>query len=155
MKKLILKLPKKSIIDDMGIEILRNNPDATIWDILVEILSKGNLEEKYKIWILSDIETLELVARGHSIYYIAEYLSLSTQEINAKCRIWGMVPLDDTSDFDPVEMYSPFMEFLDYSVSLEPFRESMHITDEQLRLSYENAKRYITIKELLDQWEDE
>lgn len=135
-------------------EIYKNNKKATLWDVLVAVLSKKGNIEPFVIWILSDLPVMGLVARGHSINYIANFLEIPSKEVISTCKVWGMIGFKQTLDFDPMMMYNEGMTVDEFRVRLSPILTTMP-SDETLEDSIINVEKYRSICKLLDAWEEE
>lgn len=140
-------------VEDIAGEVYKKNPDATLWDIIVAILSdKGNVQP-YIIWMLSDFPVIELVARGMSVSYIQDLLQMERKDIIGTCKTWGITPQKETLDFDPIRVYTAGMGEAGLRAKLNSVLAIMP-TDEVLKCSIINVEKYLAIKDLLDKWEE-
>lgn len=141
-------------LEDITDKIYKENPDATLWDIIVAILSlKGNVQS-YLIWMLSDLPVVELVARGMNVGYIQDFLQMERKDILGTCKTWGLVPQKETLDFDPIQVYTVGMGEAGLRAKLDPVLVPMP-TDEALKSAIINVEKYLAIRDLLDKWEGE
>lgn len=134
-------------------EVYKHNKKATLWDVLVMVLSKQGNVEPFIIWILSDLSVVELVARGHSVNYIANFLEMPSKEVIATCNTWGMVGFKQTLDFDPVVVYNEGMTVIGFKAKLSPIVAIMP-SDEMLEDAIINVEKYRSINKLLKEWEE-
>lgn len=133
--------------------VYKNNKKATLWDVFVAVLAeKGNVEP-FVIWILSDLSVMGLVARGHSINYIANFLEMPSKEVVSTCKVWGMVGFKQTLDFDPMMMYNDGMTVDEFRARLSPTLAIMP-PDETLEDAIINVEKYRSVCKLLDAWEE-
>jgi hypothetical protein len=148
----MLKIADKEL-NEIATRIYNLNEDATLWDVIVAYLSaKGNIEPCV-IWILSDIQLLEMLARGYEVGYISQYLNISPYEIRRVAKIWGMYCMDSTLDFDPLVIYKEGMTVQDMKLKLNgvtTFCPEIF----SLEKCFNNVEKYINIKNLLDKWEE-
>ncbi len=150
-------IEKKSLKDtDIGgiaDGVYSKNKKATLWDVLVEVLSqKGNVEP-FVIWILSDLPVLEAVAKGHSVSYISSFLDMPSKEVVATCHVWGIRCFRQTLDFDPTEVYNDDMTMEEFMVKLDPILPSMPAV-EILEDAIINVEKYRRVRELLEEWNE-
>jgi len=125
---------------------------ATVWDVFVAMLSeKGNIEP-FIIWILSDFPTIELVAKGYSIDYIANFLEMPIKEVEATCKTWGIRGFKVTLDFDPTSVYNKDMTIAEFKSKLEPVLAIVP-SEETLEDIVLNVEKYWSVVELLEEWE--
>jgi hypothetical protein len=141
-------------LDSIAEKAYKENPDATLWDIIVSILSyKGNVAP-YIIWMLSDFPVIELVARGMNVGYIQEFLQMERKDILGTCKTWGLTPQKETLDFDPIQVYTVDMGEAGLRAKLDPIVVPMP-TEEVLKSVIINVEKYLALKDLLDKWEGE
>jgi hypothetical protein len=143
-------------IDLKGIanKVYSENPKATIWNILVELLSRGEDREKYRIWILSELPIIESVARGYSGRLIQEIYNLSLRSFEKLCNYWKLEPVEEVLDFDPLEVYTEEMTPFDLEMKVSPFViETPSI--EEIEKCINNIKIYKEIIEYLNELEEE
>ncbi len=134
-------------------EVYRHNKKATLWDVLVRVLAKQGNVEPFIIWILSDLPVIELVAKGHSVNYVANFLEMPSREVTATCKTWGMSGSKQTLDFDPVMMYNEGMTVDEFRAKLSPTMAVMP-SDEILEDAIINVEKYRSISKLLKEWEE-
>lgn len=119
------------------------NKNATLWDVIVMYLSnKGNIEPCI-LWILSDLQVLELIARGYSVQDISEELSMSKSSIKSISEVWGMSVPEYTLSYDPLSYYSEATGCL-----INELPENITNSEK------ENLEKYIKVKQLLNEWEE-
>ena len=135
-------------------EVYQRNKKATLWDIFVAILAKKGNVEPFVIWILSDLPVMGLVARGHSVNYIANFLEMPSREVASTCKVWGMAGFKQTLDFDPTMVYNERMTVAEFKTKLSPILAIMP-SDETLEDAIINVEKYRSICKLLDAWEEE
>jgi len=134
-------------------EVYKNNKKATLWDVLVMVLAKQGNVEPFIIWILSDLSVIELVARGHSMNYIANFLEMPSKEVASTCKTWGMRGFKQTLDFDPVMVYNEGMTVDEFRAKLSPTVAIMP-SDEILEDAIINVEKHRSINKLLKEWEE-
>ena len=139
-------------LDELAEKVYRDNPKATLWDVLVRLLALRSGVEPVVIWILSDWPIIELVAKGYGRQYIADFLEISPKVVGATCRIWGLVPFTDTLDFDPLDVYVEGMTIGDLQKKLEPVLATMPPL-EILEEGIINVCKYLQIKQFLNERE--
>ena len=142
---------KDTDISGMADEVYSKNKKATLWDVLVTVLSKKGNVEPFIIWILSDLPVLEAVAKGHSIDYISSFLDMPSREVVATCNVWGIRCFKQTLDFDPTMVYTDGMTMGEFMVKLDPILPSMP-AQEILEDAIINVEKYRRVKELLEEW---
>lgn len=135
-------------------EVYQYNKKATLWDVLVVVLSKQGNVEPFIIWILSDLPVMGLVARGHSANYIASFLEMPSKEVTATCTTWGMRCFKQTLDFDPTMVYNEGMTVAEFKTKVAPLLAVMP-PDEIFEDAIINVEKYRSICKLLDKWEKE
>lgn len=135
-------------------EIYKTNKKATLWDVFVVVLSRKGNVEPFVIWILSDLPVMELVAKGHSINFIANVLEMPAKEVISTCKVWGMVGFKQTLDFDPTMVYNDGMTVDEVRARLSPTLATMP-SDEMLEDAMINVGKYRSIVKLLKEWEEE
>jgi hypothetical protein len=134
-------------------EIYQKNKKATLWDVLVIVLSKHGNVEPFIIWILSDLPVMELTAKGHSVNYIASFLEMPSREVVSTCKTWGMRCFKQTLDFDPTLVYNDGMTVEAFAAKLEPVISVMP-SNEILEDAIINVEKYRSIIKLLKEWEE-
>lgn len=134
-------------------EVYQNNKKATLWDVLVMVLAKQGNVEPFIIWILSDLPVIELIAKGHSVNYVANFLEMPSREVTSTCRTWGMRGSKQTLDFDPVMVYNEDMTVDEFRAKLSPTLAVMP-SDEILEDAIINVEKYRSISKLLKEWEE-
>ncbi len=138
-------------LDDLVEEVYRNNPKATLWDVIVSVLSKRGNIEPYIIWILSDLPVIEMTAMGMSLSYISEFLEIHEKEAASTCKTWGIIPNKETLDFDPIKVYNVGMGVAEMRAKLSPVLTYMPSND-ALEDVIINVDKYLRVKELLEEW---
>jgi len=141
-------------VEETAEEVLSKDRNATLWDLIVKALSNSANIRPYIIWILSDLQIIESIARGHSADYIAESFGMKKHEVFAVCRTWGMYYWKETLDFDPLASYVKGEEFLSYKDRLKPILAQMP-SDYIIENAISNVEKYWAVKEILDAWEEE
>lgn len=139
-------------LSELAEKVYRDNPKATLWDVLVKLLTLKSGVEPIVIWILSDWPIIELVAKGYDRQYIADFLEISPKTIGAVCRTWGLVPFAEILDFDPTSVYVEDMTVDDLQKKLEPVLAIMPPL-EILEDCIINVQKYLKIKQFLNDWE--
>lgn len=140
-------------VDELVESIYQKNPKATLWDVIVAVLAeKGNIEP-YVIWILSDLPVIEMTAKGYPVDYIAEFLEVHRKEVLTTCNTWGIIPNTDTLDFDPTQVYRSGMTVQELEGKLRPVL-SKPLSQEALENIILNMEKYLSVKELLDEWSE-
>lgn len=139
-------------LDELASDIFRKNHKATIWDVFVELLSTSANIDPYRIWIMSDYPILEMIAKGMEIGYIAEFLEIPIQEVVATCRIWGLTPIKETLDFDPLLVYNEGMTIDELKEKINPILYRP-LDDRILYGIIENVDKFREVTKMLDEWE--
>ncbi len=137
-------------LDDLVEEVYRNNPKATLWDVIVSVLSKRGNIEPYIIWILSDLPVIEMTAMGLSLSYISEFLEVHEKEIASTCKTWGIIPNKETLDFDPIKVYNEGMGVGEMQAKLDLVLPNLPSV-EALENAIINVDKYLRVKELLEE----
>lgn len=140
-------------ITQIAEKVYSKNRNATLWDILVELFASQINAEPFIIWMLSDLPVIELVARGHSIDYIASYLEIHKKEVEQTCKVWGMSCMSETLDFDPVQVYKEGMTIKQFKEKISPLLLKMP-SIETLEDVIINVEKYRSVKKLLDKWSE-
>lgn len=138
-------------LDDLVEEVYRNDPKATLWDVVVAVLAKKGNIEPYVIWVLSDLPVIQMTASGMSLSYIAEFLEMHEKEVASTCKTWGIIPNKETLDFDPIKVYNVGMGVAEMQLKLDPVLARVPSV-ETLENVIINVDKYIRVKELLDEW---
>ena len=141
-------------LEDIAGKVIKENPNATLWDIIVALLSHKSNVQSYIIWMLSDFPVIELVARGMNVGYIQDFLQMERKDILGTCKTWGLTPQKETLDFDPIQVYTVGMGEAGLRAKLDPILVPMP-TEEVLKSVIINIEKYLAIKDLLDKWEGE
>jgi hypothetical protein len=145
-------------LDDAEIEaiaskVYKHNKDATLWDVIVEYISKKGNTEPYILWILSEFEVLHLIAKGFDAPQISRALHIPITTVEKTSKIWGVSCMEQTLDFDPLHVYDEGMTAEDMSNKMflvSPFVPNIRI----LKTCVGNIEKYLAVKNLLDEWEE-
>ncbi len=137
-------------LDELVEEIYRNNPKATLWDVIVSVLAKKGNIEPYVIWMLSDFPVIEMTAMGLSLSYISEFLEVHEKEIASTCKTWGIIPNKETLDFDPIKVYNEGMGVGEMQAKLDLVLPNLPSV-EALENAIINVDKYLRVKELLEE----
>ena len=140
----------KDIVD----KVYAKNPEATIWDILVELFSDGENKGKYKIQILSELPVVEAVARGYNFRWIQDAYDMSYVTVRRICNHWGLEPLKEILDFDPLKIYTDGMVADQLKIAIIPVIHTLPSVDD-LETCINNIKIYKDIVEYLNDLEEE
>ncbi len=138
-------------LDDLVEEVYRNNPKATLWDVIVAVLAKKGNIEPYVIWILSDLPVIQMTAAGMSLSYVSEFLEMHEKEVVSTCKTWGIIPNKETLDFDPIKVYNDGMGVAEMRAKLSPVVTRLP-SNEALEDVIINVDKYLRVKELLEEW---
>ncbi len=141
-------------LNDIADKVYAANPEATIWDILVEIFSEGKNKDKYRIQILSELPVVEAVARGYNFQWIRDAYDMGYRTIGKICKHWGLEPLRDISDFDPLKIYTEGMTAEQLKTTLIPIIHMLPSMDD-LKICINNIEIYKDIVEYLNDLEEE
>jgi len=136
-------------------EVYNKNPNATLWDVIVELLCRKSNVERACVYILSDFPIVEMATKGYSVQYISDVQETSPIVIQSICTLWGIHLFDETLDFDPVETYTEGMTVDDLRRKLQPILNSMMPDDDVLAKSLANVEKYIQIRDYLDYKEEQ
>ncbi len=140
----------KDIVDKVYVK----NPEATIWDILVELFSDGENKGKYKIQILSELPVVEAVARGYNSRWIQDAYDMGYVTVRRIYNHWGLKPLKEISDFDPLKIYTDGMTAEQLKIALVPIIQVLPSKND-LKTCINNIKIYKDIVEYLNDLEEE
>ena len=77
---------------------------------------------------------------------------MSSKEVEATCKVWGMISFESTLDFDPVLVYNEGMAVAEFRASLEPILTIMP-SDGVLEDAILNVEKYRSVQKLLEEWE--
>ncbi|KKN45705.1 hypothetical protein LCGC14_0680230 [marine sediment metagenome] len=136
----------------MAEKVYDRNPEATIWEMLVEIISDGDRLKASRVWILSDLPILESIARGFDSIWIKGKYQLSKQSLDSICNLWRMTLIQGTVDFDPLEVYvdgmtsSQMMDKIRWTGIWMP-------TSDELDICISNVEKYKLIIKYLEEIE--
>ncbi len=136
----------------MAEKVYDRNPKATIWEMLVEIISDGDRLKASRVWILSDLPILESIARGFDSIWIKGKYQLSKQSLDSICNLWRMTLIQGTVDFDPLEVYvdgmtsSQMMDKIRWTGIWMP-------TSDELDICISNVEKYKLIIKYLEEIE--
>jgi hypothetical protein len=133
-------------------EVMKKNPQATLWDMFVYILTCQCSVDPSILWILSDLPIIELVAKGYNLQYISDFLMVNKATVEKICETWNLFLFEHTLDFDPVEVYAEDMTFEDLQRKLRPVLAIMP-NAKTLQESLSNAQKYHNIRKFLDEQE--
>ncbi len=137
-------------LDDLVEEVYRNDPKATLWDVVVAVLAKKGNIEPYVIWVLSDLPVIQMTASGMSLSYIADFLQMHEKEVASTCKTWGIIPNKETLDFDPIKVYNVGMGVSEMRAKLDPVLPNVPSV-ETLENAIINVNKYLRVQELLDE----
>ncbi len=137
-------------LDDLVEKVYRNNPQSTLWDVIVAVLAKKGNIEPFIIWVLSDLPVIEMTARGMSLSYIAEFIEVHEKEIASICKTWGIIPNKETLDFDPIKVYNDGMSVGEMQARLDPVLTYVP-SIELLENVIINVDKFLRVKELLEE----
>lgn len=144
----------KANITDMAEKIYKADKNSTLWDLVAHAIAESANIKPYIIWILSDFPVIEAIARGYGLDYVRDSLDIKRQDIVSTCRVWGLFYWTETLDFDPLLSYNSGMTVEEYKESLRPVLATMP-SDDTIKNAINNVEKYRSIKELLDEWENE
>lgn len=139
-------------ISTIAEQVYKNDKSSTLWDVLVAVMSQNGNIKPYIIWILSDYQIIEAIAKGFEIDTVSGMLGLTREDILHTCRTWGLLPVKDTLDFDPLGVYKENMTVLDLQMTLKDIT-SESISQNTLENIIINVRKFLAIKKLLDEWE--
>ncbi len=140
-------------LDELVEEIYHRNPKATLWDVVVAVLSKKGNIEPYVIWILSDLPVIEMTAKGYPVDYISDFLQMNRKEVLTTCDTWGIIASAETLDFDPSQVYKSGMTVQELEDKLKPILPRLP-SQETLENVILNMEKYLSVQELLDEWSE-
>jgi hypothetical protein len=141
-------------LNSIAEKIYKTNKNSTLWDLVANAIAESANIKPYIIWILSDFPIIEAVARGYGLDYIRDSLEVKRQDIVSTCRVWGLFYWTETLDFSPLASYNSSMTAEEYKESLRPVLATMPY-DDVIEHAISNVEKYRSIKELLDEWENE
>ena len=140
-------------LDDLVEYIYHINPNATLWYVVVALLSKKGNIEPYVIWILSDLPVIEMTAKGYPVDYISDFLQMNRKEVLTTCDTWGIIASVETLDFDPSQVYKSGMTVQELEDKLKPILPRLP-SQETLENVILNMEKYLSVQELLDEWSE-
>lgn len=81
------------------------NKYITLWDCFVSLTDCP----RYLLTLRADLPIIQLIARGFSVRSIHELANMPSKAITDIAFTWGMVPLKETLDFNPLWVYNDTM----------------------------------------------
>lgn len=77
--------------------------DVTLWDVTLSLFSKH--AEIYLLVLKADINIIEKLAQGLSVYSISNTLSVPSKHVMEAASVWGLRLVEQTVDFNPLLIY--------------------------------------------------
>lgn len=92
-------------------ELAKKYPDKkfTAWDIISKVLSESSGYDVHFLTLKADLDVIKLIAEGLSVSSIANRLSVPSKYVYDVAKIWGLVIMDSTLDFNPLLVYKEGM----------------------------------------------
>lgn len=122
-------------------KLREENPhkEITAWDVFLSLTS--GKQEKYLLTLKADIDILRKIAEGNSLIRISRALSIPSKSIREVASTWGMEPLIETLDFNPLIVYNRGMTAEEMWAHVETIVPSIPDVKEFYRIVL-NAERY-------------
>lgn len=128
------------------------NATITVWDAFISLAS--DKEDSYVLMLKADLEILKKIAEGHSLIKISRSMNIPSKTIRRVAAVWGMEPLTQTLDFNPLMVYNKGMSWLELMSKVEGILPNMP-DEETLRTAHSNVERYIDLFDFLGEIERE
>ena len=123
---------------------------VTLWDVALSLFSKH--VEIYVLVLKADINIIEKIAQGLSVYSISNTLSVPSKHVMEVASTWGLRLVEQTVDFNPLLIYNEGMspeEMLLHMNDILALPIDLDIAD---TLVY-NIERFHTLDEFLKEEE--
>jgi hypothetical protein len=119
---------------------------VTVWDAFISLI-----KDKFPVYLVTlkaDILLLEYIAGGLSVNFIFQKEGIPSKVVRKTAFTWGLVPLEQTLDFNPLMVYnsgmtSSSLELRMNDILPSPLRSSVYKT------IIDNIERYLELKEIL------
>jgi len=121
---------------------------SNVWELVLDAFSEK--QEKYIIVLKADITIIEALAQGLSPHAISFRLGLSSKSIYEVCRIWGITPLEETLDFNPLLLYNDKITATALMLDINEIL-AIPITLDTAQIVINNIERYLELKKFLEE----
>lgn len=81
--------------------------DVTLWEAFLSLV--GDKVPHYILALRADYDILHLLVSGNSVLSVYRKTGIPTKEIRNVAFTWGITPMNETLDFDPLLVYNENM----------------------------------------------
>ncbi len=136
----------RSIIMEEWHRLNTTTEDVSVWDAFISLIK--DKVPVYLVTLKADMLVLEYIAGGLSASSIFQKTSIPSKVVRKTAFTWGLVPLKEALDFNPLLVYNSGM-----TPEMLEFRMNDILPEPLDLLTYEividNIERYLELREIL------
>lgn len=117
----------------------------SVWDVVIATLDPA---KPYLLTLMADLELLKKVVEGMSVSTVAKFFAIPSRTVIEVCNLWGIVPLEETLDFNPLIVYNDSMSADQMWVEMNEIL-AIPISLEDAKTIVENIHKYYDLLDFL------